>query len=251
MNLQGRVAIVTGAAQGIGAAYAKRLAESGAAVVVADWNEEKGMAVTETLRQAGHRADFCHTDVASEESVQALTSYALKQFGQIDLLINNAAIFSTLEMKPFEQISLEEWERVLAVNLTGVFLCCKAVVPAMRQRKYGRIINISSGTVLSGRPYYLHYVATKAGVAGLTRALAREVGKDNITVNTIAPGQTRTEVQRATVTAEQARQTMSQRCIQREQTPEDLVGMVAFLCSDEASFITGQFILIDGGRGMH
>jgi 3-oxoacyl-[acyl-carrier protein] reductase len=161
--------------------------------------------------------------------------------------VNNAALFSTLDMQPFEEIDLDQWRRVLDVNLTGPFICCRAVAPIMRKLGRGRIVNISSSTVLMGRPYYAHYVSSKAGVVGLTRALANELGSDGITVNAVMPGYTQTEVPRKTVTPQQAEKLVGMQAIQRQLTPEDLVGAIAFLASDDAAFMTGQTLLVDGG----
>ncbi|MCL6592431.1 MAG: SDR family oxidoreductase, partial [Alicyclobacillus sp.] len=173
------------------------------------------------------------------------------EWGRVDVLVNNASIFSTIKMKPFEEISLAEWNQVMRVNLTGVFLCSQSVVPLMRRQRRGRIINIASGTVLNGRPNYLHYVSSKAAVAGFTRALAREVGNDNITVNTVAPGPTYTEIERETVTPEQAEAMLQQQCIKKKAVPDDIVGAVLFLASDDAAFISGQLLVVDGGKSMH
>jgi 3-oxoacyl-[acyl-carrier protein] reductase len=151
------------------------------------------------------------------------------------------------KMKPFEEISLDEWNQIIAVNLTGSFLCCQAVAPYMRDRKHGRIINISSGVVLMGRPFYAHYVGSKAGIIGLTRALANELGGDNITVNAITPGPTATEIPRETVTPEQVKAMTEAQAIHRQETPEDLVGVAVFLASEDSRFITGQTINVDGG----
>jgi 3-oxoacyl-[acyl-carrier protein] reductase len=251
MRLKDRVAIITGASQGIGKGYALRLAEEGARVVIADINDEKGKNVEAELQEEGYSAKYVRVDVSDKNSVQQMVDSTFEAFGSIDILINNASLFSTIKMKPFEEISLDEWNKVIGVNLTGVFLCAQAVIPFMRKQKSGRIINIASGTILSGRPFYIHYVSSKAGVAGFTRALAREVGNDNITVNTVAPGPTYTEIERDSVTPEQADTMLKQQCIQRKATPDDLTGTVAFLCSDDAAFISGQMMLVDGGKGMH
>jgi 3-oxoacyl-[acyl-carrier protein] reductase len=175
----------------------------------------------------------------------------IEQFGRVDVLINNAAIFATIKMKPFEEITFEEWNRLMAVNLAGTFLCCQAVVPHMRKQKMGRIINISSTTVLMGRPWYAHYVTSKAGIIGLTRALANELGSDNITVNTILPGATETEIPRETVSPEEAKALVAAQAIHRRETPEDVVGTAVFLASQDSSFITGQSINVDGGLNFH
>src|SRR4029434_10386609 len=169
------------------------------------------------------------------------------ELGRIDILINNAAIFSTLEMRPFDQIPLEEWEAVLRVNVTGAFLCARAVVGAMRRAKWGRIINMASGAVTLGRPNYLHYITSKAALEGMTRSMARELGADGITVNSILPGATFTEIERKTVTPQQKERIISMQCVPRAETPEDLVCAVLFLASEASSFVTGQSINLDGG----
>jgi 3-oxoacyl-[acyl-carrier protein] reductase len=251
MRLKDRVAIITGASQGIGRGYAFRLAQEGAKIIIADINDEKGQNVEAELKAQGYAAKYIRVDVSNKTSVQQMVATTVETFGTVDILVNNASVFSTIKMKPFEELSLEEWNKVIDVNLTGVFLCSQAVVPVMRKQKSGRIINIASGTVLWGKPYYIHYVSSKAGVAGFTRALAREVGNDNITVNTVAPGPTYTEVERDSVSPAQAEAMLKQQCIQRKATPDDLTGTVAFLCSDDAAFISGQMMLVDGGKGMH
>lgn len=177
-----------------------------------------------------------------------MVQQALTRFKRIDVLVNNAAIFSTIQMKPFEEITFEEWNGLMAVNLTGTFLCCQAVAPSMRAQQGGSIINISSGSVATGRPWYAQYVASKAGVVGLTRALARERGADNITINAIMPGSTETEVPRETVTPEQAQAIVAGQSIHRRETPQDLVGAMVFLASEDSRFITGQTLLVDGGQ---
>jgi 3-oxoacyl-[acyl-carrier protein] reductase len=170
-----------------------------------------------------------------------------EHFGAVDVLINNAAIFSSIEMKPFEDISPAEWRTVVDVNLTGAFLCCQAVAGPMRTQGRGSIINVSSSTVLMGRPHYAHYVASKAGLVGLTRALARELGDAGVTVNTLMPGSTETEVSRETVSPEQARQIIAAQAIPRRLTQDDIVGAAFFLASAEARCITGQSLVVDGG----
>jgi 3-oxoacyl-[acyl-carrier protein] reductase len=245
--LEGKVAVITGAGQGLGRAYAHRFIQEGARVVVADIQEEKVHSVVREVQDLGGKGTAVRVDVSEPESVRAMIEHAIERFGQVDVLVNNAAIFSTIRMKPFEEISLEEWNRLMAVNLTGSFLCCQAVSPHMRERKQGRIINISSGVVLMGRPWYAHYVASKAGIIGLTRALAKELGEDNITINAITPGPTQTEVPRETVSPEQAEAMIAAQAIHRRETPEDLVGVAVFLASEDSSFITGQVINVDGG----
>jgi 3-oxoacyl-[acyl-carrier protein] reductase len=170
-----------------------------------------------------------------------------RRHGRIDILINNAGVFSTLDMRPFDQIPLEEWELVLRVNVTGPFLCSRAVLPAMRRAKWGRIVNMASGAVTMGRPNYLHYIASKSALAGMTGSMARELGADGITVNAILPGATFTEIERKTVSPEQKERIVAQQCINRPETPDDLVGTVLFLSSDASAFLTGQCLTVDGG----
>jgi NAD(P)-dependent dehydrogenase (short-subunit alcohol dehydrogenase family) len=246
-SLRDRVVIITGAGQGIGRAFAKSFAEAGARVVIAELNEERAGKVAAEILEAGGQALAVTSDVADPNSINEMVEVVIDQWGRIDVLINNAGIFSTLEMRPFDQIPLEEWERVLRVNLTGPFLCARAVLPAMRQAKWGRIINIASGAVRLGRPNYLHYIATKAALSGMSLSMARELGPDGITVNAILPGATFTEIERKTVTPEQKERIIAMQCIPRAETPDDLVGAALFLASDASGFVTGQSINLDGG----
>lgn len=247
MRLQEKIAIITGGGQGIGREYAFRLAREGAKVVVADINLDNAQKVVGEIESQGYEALAIKVDVSDEKSTQDMVQQTLDTYQRIDIFINNAAIFSTIKMKKMEDISLEEWEQNTGVNLTGVFLCCKAVVPVMKKQRYGRIINISSGAVFLGRPNYIHYVASKAGVLGFTASLSREVGEYNITVNSIAPGPTYTEIPRETVTEAQKQQMLQMQSIKKLQEPSDLSGTVVFLCSDDSSFITGQTFSVDGG----
>jgi len=246
-SLQGRVAIITGAGQGIGRVLAKAFAQCGAISVIAELNAAKGEAVTKEIVDAGGKAFAATTDVSSEDSVADMVALVERHFGRVDILVNNAGIFSTLEMRPFDQIPLEEWERVLRVNVTGAFLCSRAVLPAMRRAGWGRIIHMASGAVTLGRPNYLHYIASKGALAGMTGSMAREVGAHGITVNAILPGATFTEIERKTVTPEQKVRIISQQCIPRAETADDLVGTVLFLASDSSAFLTGQCLTVDGG----
>ncbi|MGB7260310.1 MAG: glucose 1-dehydrogenase [Pseudolabrys sp.] len=246
-SLKDRVAIITGAGQGIGRVFAKAFAAAGAVAVIAERNEKTAASVSAEIMKAGGRALAVETDVANEASIKEMVEAVEDEYGRIDVLINNAAIFSTLEMRPFEQIPLDEWENVLRVNVTGPFLCSRAVLPAMRRAKWGRIINMASGAVTLGRPNYLHYIASKAALVGMSRSMARELGPDNITVNAILPGATFTEIERKTVTPEQKQRIISMQCIPRAETPEDLVGTALFLASDASAFVTGQSINLDGG----
>jgi len=246
-GLEGKVAIVTGAGQGIGRAYAHRFAQEGCSVVVAEINAEKGKAVAGEIQSAGGKSMFVTADVSSEASCQAMAQAVSDKFGRIDILVNNAAIFSTIKMKPFWELTEAEWDQLMDVNLKGPWLASKAVLPAMRKQGGGAIINISSAAYLLGRPNYIHYVASKSGVLGLTRSMAREVGEFNIRVNAITPGPVYTEIPRGTVTPEQKEAMLKAQCIRRHEVPEDLVGIVAFLASDDAGFITGQTFNVEGG----
>ena len=246
-SLKDRVAIVTGAGQGIGRVFAKAFAMAGARVVIAEINEAKAAAVAGEILKSGGQALAVTTDVADPDSVDEMVDLAEDEYGRIDVLINNAGIFSTLQMRPLDQIPLEEWEQVLKVNLTGPFLCARAVLPAMRRAKWGRIINVASGAVRLGRPNYLHYIATKSALIGMSLSMARELGPDGITVNAILPGATFTEIERKTVTPEQKERIIAMQCVPRAETPEDLVGAVLFLASEASSFVTGQSINLDGG----
>lgn len=251
MSMKDKVIIITGGSQGIGKTYAEELAAQGAKIVVADINEEKGILVQESIRKQGHACSFIKVDVSDPESTKQMAEFAVKEYGSIDVLVNNAAVFSTIKMKPFEEISLQEWDLVMRVNLTGVHLCCQAVVPHMRAGKKGSIINIASDVVFSGKPHFIHYTASKAGVIGYTRALAREVGEDNITANIIAPGPVYTEVEHVTTTKEQDQAIFEKQCIKRFANPNDLIGAISFLASDQSSFITGQILTVNGGKEMY
>ena len=237
-RLQGKVALVTGGAQGIGAAIADGLAAEAATVVVADLNPTEG----------GIRAD-----VANEEDVERMVDETLDRHGRLDILINNAGLYASLVMRPFTEIPLEEWRQVMDVNVASMFLTSRAAVPAMREQGGGKIVNISSGTPFRGVPFLLHYVTSKGAIVAFTRALAKELGKDGIHVNCVAPGFTMTAGVRANPeVVEKLRDvSVAARTIQRDQLPEDVVGAVVFLCTPAADFITGQTMVIDGGQYFH
>jgi NAD(P)-dependent dehydrogenase (short-subunit alcohol dehydrogenase family) len=252
-RLKEKVAIVTGAAQGLGRTYALSYTKEGAKVVIADLLD--GSMVVEEIEKEGGLAINVPTDISNEASVKNLINTTLGTFGRIDILMNNAAMFvSTYPMRDFDQITLPEWEKVMRVNVNGTFLCCKEVVPVMRKQHYGRIINISSSVFWRGLPGFLHYSASKAAIIGLTRALAHEVGKDGITVNSIAPGYTQSEgvikVQNEGL-GQDPNVVAAGQCIARPQLPEDLIGAAVFLASDESSFITGQTLVVDGGLALN
>jgi NAD(P)-dependent dehydrogenase (short-subunit alcohol dehydrogenase family) len=242
MRLADRVVIVTGGAMGIGRAIAARLHEEGATVVVADLQGAE--AVADELGGLG-----ITVDVSKESDTEAMAAATLERYGRIDGLINNAGIYSSLEPKPFEQIGVDEWRRVYDVNVLGMFLATRAVVPAMRAAGYGRIVNIASGTPYKGVPFLLHYVTSKGAVIAMTRAVAKEVGADGILVNTVSPGFTMSDGVLANPVQVEKLQEISLRArlIQRDQFPGDIVGAVAFFCSPDADFITGQSLVVDGG----
>jgi NAD(P)-dependent dehydrogenase (short-subunit alcohol dehydrogenase family) len=251
VRLKGKVAIVTGGARGLGKAYASRLYEEGAKVVVADILDSTS--VVQAIDKRGGEALALYTDVSEEESTQEMARKTIKHFGRIDILINNAAISTTIVKKPFYEISAREWDEVIRVNLKGVFLCCKAVYPQMKKQGKGKIINISSGTFFKGLPNFIHYVTSKGGIIGFTRALAREVGGAGICVNAISPGYTLTEVltEKPHDPEEFVRDIVSSRCFKRDELPEDITGTIVFLASAESNFITGQTIVVDGGSVFH
>ncbi len=250
-RLVGRVAIVTGGAQGIGAAYAKGMAAEGARVVIADLLD--GTNVVNIIKQQGGEAIDVPTDVSDEAACDNMVAETVKAFGRLDILVNNAAVFTSIERSNFDDIAVDEWDRVMAVNIRGTWLTAKAAIPEMRKNGYGKIINISSGRAFKGSTHFLHYDASKGAVVAITRSLAREVGGDGICVNCIAPGATMSENVRArnltkgvTPTA-----TMMTRALKREEVPEDLVGACVFLASADSDFMTGQTMVVDGGSAMH
>jgi len=246
-----RVAIVTGGGHGIGRAYCLGLAREGARVVTADIDEKAARSVADEIRGQGGDALAVHVDVTDEASVAAMVRATLERFGAIHILINNAAFFLRpvpVSRVTFDQISVAEWDRVMAVNLRGVFLCCRAVAPSMKASRAGKIINISSSTVFIGREGFLHYVTSKAGVIGLTRALARELGDFGITVNVVAPGLTQSEDELTDAVRARHEELSRARCVKRIEKPEDLVGTILFLSSPDSDFMSGQTMLVDGGQ---
>jgi len=251
VKLKGKTAIVTGAAQGIGRAFARRLAEDGASVVIADVSNAE--ATAKELQGQGHKALALKVDVTSEADTKAMADRTVDAFGGIDILVTNAGLYTTLPIGPFENISVDAWRRVMDVNTLGVFLSCRAVVPHMRKRKSGRIVNVASGTPFKGVPFLLHYVSSKGAVVAFTRSLAKELGKDNILVNCIAPGFTLSDgVMANPEHLEKLRSiSINTRTLQRDQVPEDLVGALSFFASDDCAFVTGQTMVVDGGSYFH
>jgi len=247
MRLVGKVAIVTGGARHIGAVYCRKLAAEGAAVIIADVLD--GDKVVQEITAAGGRAMALKVDVSKQEDTIQMAAETVKTFGRIDILVNNAAIFINIQRQPFYEITAEEWDRVSAVNIKGPFLCAKAVFPQMKEQRTGKIINISSSTAFAGTPLFLHYVASKAALIGMTRSLAREVGEFGICVNAIAPGLVQHEGQ--TAPKEFTEFQLKARSIKRLQTPEDLLGVLVYLASPDSDFVTGQTILVDGGGIFH
>lgn len=247
-SVDGRVVIVTGAGQGIGREFARQFAAAGAVAVVADLNSEKADLVAREIERSGGRGMAVSVDVGDEHSVDQMVRCILEHYGRIDVLVNNASIFATLRKAPFDQITFAEWEHVMRVNVTGTFLCSKAVVATMREAGWGRIINISSSAVPHGVVNYLHYVASKAAIVGITNAMARELGPDGITVNAIRPGGVATEVDRVSNPSIESRtRTQNRQCIPSGLMPQDLVGLALFLSAPASAYITGQTIACDGG----
>ena len=249
-RLEDRVAIITGGSQGIGAAYAAGFAAEGAKVVIADVSPA-GQLISD-IESNGGSALFIETDVTVERACIDMISQTIDAFGKIDILVNNAALWVHVGNKPILEISKEEWDSVLDVNINGMFLCTKAVIPQMKTQKYGKIINISSGRALKGYENLLHYDTSKGAVISFTRSVARELGNDGIRANTIAPGGTMTEnvIAQEDIRAHIGKGTQT-RAIKREQVPEDIVGACIFLASEESDFITGQVLAVDGGSAMN
>ena len=249
-GLEGKVVIVTGGGHGIGKAYCLGFAGAGAHVVVADIDDAAANLVAgEISENFSAQGLALHTDVSSEASTKKMAARTLERFGRIDVLINNAAVFSVVPMNRgrIETIDPEEWDRLMAVNLRGLFFCCRAVLPAMRKQKSGKIITIASGTVFAGAPGRIHYVTSKAATIGFTRTLAREVGDDNINVNCLAPGNTLSEENPTEQMIKFRESSVGLRSLKRIQMPQDVVGAMLFLASPLSDFMTGQTINVDGG----
>lgn len=251
-DLSGRTVIVTGGAVGIGKVYSKALGEVGANVVIADITDNQGGRLRGDIVDAGGNAIYVSTDVSHMAACQALADTTLSAFGTIDGLVNNAALYAAIPKRDdWTTIPEDEWDRLMAVNLKGLFNCCKAAVPAMKSQGYGKIINISSSTWLSGTTGRLHYTTSKAGVVGFTRSISHDLGKDGICVNAVCPGLTKSETIAAVMPEahwqrRQAKMAESA-AIPRLQKPEDLVGTILFLLSAASDYVTGQTIACEGG----
>ena len=246
MRLADRVVIVTGGAAGMGLAFASRLLNEGAAIVIADIKDAEP-----ALNALGHsdRTLGLQTDVSQVASVRSMIKTVFERFGRIDVLINNAAIFATLEPRPFDEIPEQDWDALMAVNVKGVWNCAREVTPVFRAQQSGRIINIASAVVGKGTALMLHYVASKGAVVAMTRALARELADIGVTVNAVATGLILSDTVAANpaITEFQSGAVMQARSIKRDSYPEDVVGTVAFLASDDSAFISGQTLIVDGG----
>lgn len=254
MRLKDRVAIVTGGARGLGRAFALRMAQEGARVmimniVLQDKDIEDMKDTVKMIRETGGEADYVEGDVTSEADCRAMAEATFETFDRIDILINNAAIYDGLLRKPFNEISPDEWDRVMGVNVKGAFLATRAVYPRMKKQQYGKIINLCSETAFTGSHGFVHYVASKGGILALTRALAVELGPQHICINAVAPGFTDTEASRSL--ADVRTYDTSKTPLRRLGTPGDVTGAALFLASSESDFITGQTLVVDGGRYMH
>ncbi|HSV82547.1 MAG TPA: SDR family oxidoreductase [Ramlibacter sp.] len=246
--LNGRTVIVTGAAAGIGQAFSLALSAQGANVVVADVGPAEE--TMEALKAAGGKALYVKTDVSDEQSVRNMAQRSVDTFGAIDGLINNAAYFREVKLTDFDAIDPVQWDRIFAVNVKGVWQCCKAVLPAMREKGGGAIVNIASVVAIAGQPGYLQYVASKGAVLAMTKGLAKEVGKHGIRVNCIAPGFVLTDATKDRP-VEWQQSFLKARALSREQRPDDLVGTAIYLVSDLSGFVSGQTIVVDGGHIMY
>jgi len=253
MRLKDKVTIITGAAHGIGKAYARRFAEEGAHVVIADVDGAGGEATAKALLDAGGSVWARATDVTNYSNVESLMRETVAQFGKIDVLLNNAAIYVTQKLwkGPVEELALEEWDRVIEVNLKGVFLCSKAAIPIMKRQKSGKIINIASGTFFSGSGNMPHYTTAKGGVVALTRVMARQLGEFGINVNCMTPGSTMSEESVSDEVRKRREGSMDKRAFRRVETPADIVGTALFLASSDSDFVTGQLLVVEGGGIMH
>ncbi|HOE18313.1 MAG TPA: 3-oxoacyl-ACP reductase family protein [Syntrophorhabdaceae bacterium] len=251
MGLKDKVIIVTGAGTGIGKACTMEAARRGAKVAVVDMNPGSTEQSAEDIKAIGAECIPVVADISLEQDTARMAKAVRDHFKRIDILVNNAGLWGVLSRKPIDQMPVEEWDRVMAVNLRGTFLAIKAVYPIMREQKYGKIINIASTTAFFGSPFLLHYVTSKAGIIGLTRSVAREVGEYGICVNAVAPGFTLTDGSLSNTGQERANQLATQTILKRVALPQDIVGTILFLAGPESDFMTGQTLVVDGGMVLH
>ncbi len=253
MRLKDKVAVITGGAEGIGKAFAQGFAREGAKLVIADINIKTANALVEALKNQGFEALAVETDVSQIIQVEAMVKKTLEHFGKIDILVNNAAVYIRNEAleAPVWEIEPSHWEKVIAVNITGVFLCCRTVLPYMIKQKSGKIINIASSLAFKAKSDFAHYVTSKGGVVSFTRAVAKDAGEYNINVNAIAPGSTLSEGEATESVLKRRTGEVGSRALKRIENPDDLVGTAIFLASSDSDFITGQTIVVDGGSYMH
>jgi NAD(P)-dependent dehydrogenase (short-subunit alcohol dehydrogenase family) len=250
MRLKSKVAIVTGSARGLGRAFALRFAREGAKLTICDVLDCEPVA--KEIEAIGGEVLALKTDVTSEKNTAEMVKKTVGRFGMIDILVNNAGVVGGEDfVKPAEQLMVKDWDRILAVNIKGLFLCCKAVIPYMKKQGKGKIINIASTTAFTGAPAFLHYSTSKGGVITMTRGLATVLGDFNITVNAVAPGLVMTEAMQATFSEEDSKQVVETQLIKRSIQPEDIAGAVVFLASDEADMITGQTLAVNAGEYLH
>ena len=252
-RLQGKVSIITGGAQGIGKSFALRYAMEGAKVVIADINSDAAQSLVKSLVSEGKEAIAIRTDVSKYEDTQEMARKTIEYFGKIDILVNNAAMCGRVKMSKVSVLDLDpdEWDKIMAINVKGQFLCSKAVLPSMMAQKSGKIINMTSDTVFLSNPNMSHYITSKGGVFAFTRALAKEAGDYNINVNCIAPGSTFSEDPENQDAIKNRNSVVPFRVLKRVQYPEDIAGTAVFLASSDSDFITGQTIVVNGGIVMH
>ena len=246
-TLRDRVVIITGGGQGLGRAYAHAFAAQGAIPVIAEIDLSAGRSVVAEIEAQGRRALAIETDVGDEASTLAMAADTLATFGRIDCLINNAAVFSRITIAPFWELPVPEWEEAMRVNVTGAFLCARAVVPTMMDAGWGRIVNVSSTTVLTGAANYLHYITSKSAMIAMTRSMSRELGPHGVTVHLFWPGAVETEIDRPSVSGSMFEDLAARQALPRPATTDDFAGAVLFLCSDDAEYLTGQALVANGG----